>query len=188
MGGGKRKTKRYAIEPMGGRRHGGITITVERFKEIAAAKKKLVVATGLEEKFHILLENYADFERALLDLALRHLIFSTAGWFEFQDEILAINRRLANLLSAARSYFDQVDHETPSAVDGPICPAMCAPVVPPISRRCARWPLSARSHCRVTVSSNEEFPRPWQPPPNDVSRRRKSVASAAAAITMPFRT
>lgn len=105
------KRMQHRIKPLGGRRRGAMRITAEEFRDIAGARRSLVVATGIEEKFHLLLDNYADFERALLDLALRHLVFSTAGWSEFQDEILAINRHLANLLSAARSYLDQVNHE-----------------------------------------------------------------------------
>ena len=106
-----RTRTRYSIEPIGGRRRGTIRLTAEEFNDIAVARRSLAVATGIEESFHLLLENYADFERAVLDLALRHLIFSTAGWPEFQDDILSINRRLANLRSAARSYLDQIDHE-----------------------------------------------------------------------------
>lgn len=93
------------------RNSGTVEITDREFAEISTAKRSLVIAIGFEEKFYLLLENYAEFERALLDLTLRRLVFADSDWSNFQDDILTVNRRLANLLSAARSYLDQVDHE-----------------------------------------------------------------------------
>jgi hypothetical protein len=101
----------YRLEPIGGKRRGFVRLTAGEFKEIEEARRSLLVATGVEEKFHFLLSNYADLERSLLELNLKHLVFAATGWAEFQDDILSINRHFANLLSAARAYVDQVDHE-----------------------------------------------------------------------------
>jgi len=90
---------------------GTLEIREEEFKEIAAAKRGLIIATGFEEKFYLVLENYAEFEQTLLNLTLHRLIFLKNEWTSFQDNILVLNRRLANLLAATRSYLDQVDHE-----------------------------------------------------------------------------
>jgi hypothetical protein len=55
----------------------------------------------------VLLENYLEFERLLLDSSLRELILGANDWSSFQVTIFAANRRLANFLSAVRSYRDQ---------------------------------------------------------------------------------
>ena len=91
-----------------------LEISEAEFVEISAAKRGLVTAIGFEEKLYVLLENYAEFERELLNLNLRRLVFADNGWSTFQDDILAVNRRLANLLTAARLYLDQVDHDLAS--------------------------------------------------------------------------
>ncbi len=66
---------------------------------------------GIEQKFDLVIENYADYERELLELSLRHSLHQDFRWAGFQDQIAAVSRRLANLLSAARLYLDQVTHD-----------------------------------------------------------------------------
>lgn len=96
---------------MVGPERGPIDLSAEEFTVLLTARRSLGVAVGIEEKFNLLLENYAEFERALLDLTLRRTIFADPDWSAFQDDFLTVNRHLANFLSSARSYTDQVDHE-----------------------------------------------------------------------------
>lgn len=86
----------------------------EDFENVALAKRSLVGAVGLEEKFHLLLENYFEFEQSLLCQTLRRQVFAGGDWGGFQEDILTVNRKLANLLSAARLYFDQIEHSLTS--------------------------------------------------------------------------
>lgn len=81
------------------------------YSAIVKAKQGVVTALALEEKFSLLLENYAEYESELLDVALRSSIFSQQAWGEFQSDIHAVNRRLVNLLTATKLYADHVDHE-----------------------------------------------------------------------------
>ena len=80
------------------------------YSAIAKAKQGVVTALALEEKFSLLLENYAEYSE-LLDVAVRSSIFSHQEWGEFQADIHAVNRRLVNLLTATKLYADHVDHE-----------------------------------------------------------------------------
>jgi len=55
----------------------------------------------VEEKYDVLVDNYFELERELLDQALRSMIYS-----EFSDSRRLISRRLINLLSSARLYVE----------------------------------------------------------------------------------
>lgn len=90
------------------------------------AKHALVKMIGIEQKFDLLLENYADYERELLELRLRRSLRIDHEWASFQDDIAAVARRLANLLSAARLFLDQVKHDLSSTFghDSQICEAI----------------------------------------------------------------
>ena len=69
------------------------------------------VGLALEEKLDLVMENHLDLERSLVGIALRHSVFpgrdirSAAA-----RERRLINRRVANLLTTARLYLDQVQH------------------------------------------------------------------------------
>jgi len=88
-----------------------VEITTEEFKQIKAAKTNLMVALAIEEKFEILTENYAEYERALLDLTLEYMIHQDFEWSSVMDHIQLVNRRIANLLTAAQLYIDQSKHD-----------------------------------------------------------------------------
>ncbi len=47
-----------------------IPITTEQFKQIRAAKQRLMFGVGIEEKLDLILENYAELEHTLLNMAL----------------------------------------------------------------------------------------------------------------------
>jgi hypothetical protein len=80
----------------------------DRFKKIVEAKRALVIAAGIEEKFDILLGNYADFERELLSLALDDMLYAKSSYQDFHAERVTVTRRLVNLLSAASLFIEQI--------------------------------------------------------------------------------
>ena len=88
-----------------------IELTADEFEEISKSKLNLIIALGIEEKFNLVLENYLEFERELLEMVLGRLIFADTSWSGFQNDIYVLNRRLANLLSACRTYIDQLQHD-----------------------------------------------------------------------------
>jgi len=63
---------------------------------------------ALEEKYHLILGNYAELERSLHDLALDELLFGRKEWDEYVTDIQMVNGRLLNLLSSTKAYLDQV--------------------------------------------------------------------------------
>lgn len=83
-----------------------IEISKLEFNQIYQARLNLGVFQIIEERFDFLLENYTEFEKVLLDITLHTLVFGAGGFSNLER----INRRLANLLSSARVYTDQVKH------------------------------------------------------------------------------
>jgi hypothetical protein len=88
-----------------------VAIDEATFSQVKIAKDALVTMIGIEQKFDLLFENYADYERDLLELGLQELLHNDHEWSSFQDDIALVSRRLANLLSAARLFLDQVKHD-----------------------------------------------------------------------------
>jgi len=91
-----------------------IEITPQHFGQIRDAKQNLVLTLEIEEKFDIFIENYVEFEETLLGLTLRHMVFTDYAWGSFLLNVRIVNRRIANLLSTARLYTDQVKHDVAS--------------------------------------------------------------------------
>jgi hypothetical protein len=91
--------------------HPFVDISSEDFELIKRAKDNVFVLLDIEVKFDIVIANYLEYERDLLDLALSYMARHRATWFSFQDAKMLINRRLANLLTASRLYTDQLRHD-----------------------------------------------------------------------------
>lgn len=82
-------------------------ISSQHFEEIERAKKCLIEALYIEEKFNLVVDNYLEFEIDLLEGAARNMVRFTPNYAEFQLDRSRINRRLINLLSTCKSYTDQ---------------------------------------------------------------------------------
>ena len=88
-----------------------IEISSDEFRQIKGAKTKLTVALEIEEKFELLVENYTEYERTLLDLTLTNMVRQDYVWDSFMDHRQLVNRRIANFLMAAQLYIDQAKHD-----------------------------------------------------------------------------
>jgi hypothetical protein len=84
-------------------------ISKDDFNEWRSTQKKLLAVFNIEVTFDLLIENYAEFERDLLSLGLRIALFGERG--EPLETYREVNRRVANLLSSARLYLDQIPQE-----------------------------------------------------------------------------
>ena len=100
---------RYVLRALGS--NDFVNLDEAEYLEVARAKDALVAMIGIEQKFDLLFENYADYERELLELSLHQALRRDLDWPGGQNDIAAVSRRLANLLSAARLYIDQVTHD-----------------------------------------------------------------------------
>jgi hypothetical protein len=88
-----------------------ISLSQERFEELRLARHGLARMLGVEEKFDMLMENYAELEDELLIRTARSLLFSELSWDHMMGVMALIDRRLLNLLAAARMYVDHVPRD-----------------------------------------------------------------------------
>lgn len=87
-----------------------LEITQPEFERISSAKSHLLHALHIEDKFDIVLQNYADFEVELLTRAINETIFQTLDWSEAMGKLHDVGRRMINLLTTCRLYLDQIEH------------------------------------------------------------------------------
>lgn len=91
----------------------GETLPSDRneWEALVTANKTLAVALEVEMKFDLLMTNFFEFEKHLVDLALRQLVFGTYPKFESLANHQTSNRLLFNLLSTGRLYIEQIDKD-----------------------------------------------------------------------------
>jgi hypothetical protein len=94
-------------------------ISEHEFEDIKAAINGVTAALNIEEKYNIMKENYVELETALLNIALTWSLFDGANWSSTMTDLYTINRRLANLLTTARLYLDQVAHDLSTLYGNP---------------------------------------------------------------------
>jgi len=84
-----------------------IEISQEQCDTILEAKQNAVRALSIEERFDILVANYAEYEEAVLQISLRRNLFMGLQDPDLHQDRRTFNRRIINLLSSCRTYLDQ---------------------------------------------------------------------------------
>ena len=87
-----------------------IEIDAARYGALKDAVEAQRIALGLEEKIHLVIANYEEFEREILTLTLVHMVHHNPNWSSMSTARLLLDRRIVNLLSTCRLYVDQVKH------------------------------------------------------------------------------
>jgi hypothetical protein len=93
-------------------------IEQKRYEEIKNAKDACFLVLDLEEKLHLVLENFKEWEVEILSLSQSSLLCSTICYNSMEHRQL-FNRRLTNLLTSFRLYIDQTDHDVSTAFGNP---------------------------------------------------------------------
>lgn len=102
---------RYGVRQMTLGNDRFVELTADEYSAASSARQRLLDALHIEQKFRLLLANYAELEEELLRLTNRKLIFDNITWELLHDDLYEISRRLINLLTTARLYVDQVKHD-----------------------------------------------------------------------------
>lgn len=101
-----------------------IEITASEFVDLKAARNILSDAFATQEKYEIVVTNFLDLEKQLLNIAVTNKIRHTPSYSEFFETRSILNIRLVNLLTATRLYLDQlpqhVAHCLPNRPDAQI--------------------------------------------------------------------
>ena len=79
-----------------------IKLSKQEYEDIKDSRNILLESLFIEQKFDLLIDDYLEFETELLEIGARELVRGSGDWTEFQDQRNHMNRRVVNLLSAAR--------------------------------------------------------------------------------------
>jgi hypothetical protein len=99
---------RFAIRRLSSGVDGDLSLTREEFEEISSSQSLLLRTLAIEQRYDILVGNYADVELQLLTCALQHLVHPSQQRSDFDKATTSIDRVLMNFLSSARGYIEQV--------------------------------------------------------------------------------
>lgn len=102
---------RYGVRQMALGADRFLELTSDEHAVAKKARQRLLDALHIEQKFRLLLANYAELEEELLRLTNRELVYGKVTWSSMHDDLHEISRRLINLLTTSRLYVDQVKHD-----------------------------------------------------------------------------
>lgn len=95
-----------------------IEISAEEFRSIKQAMTNVFILLDTEEKFGMVIENYLDYQREILNCALTDTAWQYWEWSDLRRAKALVNRRLANLLTLARLYLDHIRHDVGAIYGG----------------------------------------------------------------------
>jgi hypothetical protein len=93
-----------------------IEITEEDYAGYKESRAVLVNCLAIEESYEVLISNYLSLEKCILCAAADSMVRVPAGYPDLFDLHLALNIHLVNLLTAARSYVDQLPRHVKKCV------------------------------------------------------------------------
>lgn len=88
-----------------------IAITLEDYCALKQARQVLTGALAIEEKYALLVSNYFDLEKQLLELAAASAIAFDFSYHSFFESRTSLNIRIVNLLTGARLYLDHIPQD-----------------------------------------------------------------------------
>jgi len=85
-----------------------INLKKSQYDSIKRAREVLSNGLEMEAKYEILISNYLEFEKEILEHAAQSMVRKLYDYEDFFQARMSFNRRLVNLLTAARLYVDQL--------------------------------------------------------------------------------
>lgn len=85
-----------------------IEISEKEYTTVKQSRTTLINCLAIEEKYEILISNYIDFEKQILDTIATYMIREHIDYSDFFDVRLGLDIRLVNLLTSGRLYIDQL--------------------------------------------------------------------------------
>lgn len=139
-------------------------ISSSEFGAIKRAKAVLQIALGAEEKFDLVIDNYAEYEREIMNLAIDKMLHQDFQWSSGADGRYLIARRLANVLTVSRSYTDQLKQDVTAILGQPAKDVISAAFSQEYDRSLGYRVMEALrnylQHCGFPISLS--FPFAWE--------------------------
>lgn len=86
------------------------------FESMKKAMSALSNGLAIEEKYDILISNYSDFEMEILRQAVKLMISFPQSYNDFYKSRIGFDRKMVNLLTAAKLYLDYLSHHVAQIV------------------------------------------------------------------------
>src|ERR1035437_7063866 len=100
----------YLLQRLGKGGYERRPVSPQNYRALCEALQGAKTLVVIEELLNLLLGNYTEFEKGLLDIALERALFLSTDINLFRDIYYEVNRLLLNLMAAARLYLDHVSH------------------------------------------------------------------------------
>ncbi|HZF71171.1 hypothetical protein [Sulfuricurvum sp.] len=86
-----------------------IVLSEIEYLECKESKIKLSEMFSIEEKYHIIINNYSDFEKSVLNISLLNEINRGGYYQEFYEFKSELNTKIINILTSTRLYIDSLE-------------------------------------------------------------------------------
>ncbi len=96
-----------------------LPISNEQYEAVANARAILTSAFAIEESYDLLIGNYVEVEQELLTATAINAVRDLNEYHDFFELRSTINRRVVNLLTATRLYFDQIPQRLSDCATAP---------------------------------------------------------------------
>jgi hypothetical protein len=150
---------RYALATHPGMSDRIVEIPKDRYEATVRARSNLLECLYMEEKFDLVIQDYLDWERALLEGGLGYLAAPVLNSQHAATDRAVFNRRLMNLLSSAKTYTEQVPgRHVPKVL--PEADAVERHVIPHPGRQVIPHPVSCVSSTLSRLPSQAFRPVP----------------------------
>lgn len=95
-----------------------LRIDESEFEKLKSSREILLSAKAIEEKYDLLISNFLELEKEILSQLAEHMIFSQFSYQDTYNLISVLNRRVANLLTSTRLYYDQIEKHVRTCMKG----------------------------------------------------------------------
>ncbi|MBJ7553428.1 hypothetical protein [Marinomonas spartinae] len=88
-----------------------LPIEASYFTQLQQSQRSMVAAKAIEEKYDLMISNYMEFEKELLLQITEQVVLNKDSYDEFYKIRTILNRRIVNLLTSTKLYYDQMQRQ-----------------------------------------------------------------------------
>ena len=95
-----------------------LKIDESEFEKLKCSIEILLSAKAIEEKYDLLISNFLELEKEILSQLAEHMIISQFSYQDMYNLRSVLNRRIANLLTSTKLYYDQIKKHVRTCMKG----------------------------------------------------------------------